>query len=528
MSCIYVKKNNNICDKKLNGNSLYCKTHLKKIFLFMDLPDLIISKIIELLYNDTTDPKNLCSSCKTFLNFALLNKKIYNLSQNYIYKIYQDLNITAKHEKYMNNYNLNITTRIDLTLNKKCNRCNNSKCRFYYPLPLRLCDNCFNIIMINKEDLKNKYNINWCLLEDHYYKSKQKKIYIIKKEVKSFYKLNLEDIHLNNYKKDISVKLNIPSLELTNNSVSFVKEYHPNINVVESEYYTSISKNILKDFLIKNNIPDNHILLKKYDKYFINKQTFVDWNNNLYHIKNEYDEFLLNEEYYYFINEIQRFINNVPYFSEFKIEDIPEIQNYKNELYDTILLKKTEIVKNEIIKNKFNNLKLYVENFILNNLFLINNFEDQTANNLANSILKYPDKILYSPKYDPKIFIKKYIDIIYDNAYFLIIENEEVITWDMIYNIIKIYYYDNICKFCNKKMNSKDEKIKHEYKVHLKPKFKEDLLLFNNNKNKMYFALFDQPSYILNRIPLILNKFKNFEYEKQNNYIFIKKIENNI
>jgi hypothetical protein len=505
-SCIFINKKNKICGKKTCENKLYCKNHVKKLFLFMDLPELAINNIIELL---SKYPKSL-------LIFSSLNKYIYSLSEEHIYKLYGTINIKHIHERYMNNYNLNIIQRIKLSLEKKCCRCDKQRSRIYYPLPIRLCDDCFKDITITTDELHNKYNIKWTLIPEHFYKSKQNKIYVLIKEVEKFYNLKLYEVHLNDYKKNIAEKLEVNVKELTDNSLFFVREYHPEISIVEAEYYTNISKKILNEYIKLNDIPDNHIIVKQNKKYIINKEIFNTWHDNVKNIKKDYDDYIIKEKYEQIIKDLQDYCNKIPYFSNMNLYDIPDINNFITKLKNSIK-KENEIFL--IIKE----IKKYIDKFINNNLISINNFEDKIANNIANSILKYPDKHLFSPKYDPKNFIINYANIVH-NCSFFIIDGDFELTWDIIYNIIKIQYYDRICKFCNKQMITKDTRIKHEYNKHLKYKFKEDILLFNNSETKINFAIFDQPAYITNKLSSIIDKYENLYYEKNNNYIIIKKI----
>jgi uncharacterized protein (DUF1330 family) len=504
--CIFINKKNKTCGKKSIENNVYCKTHIKKLFLFLDLPELAINNVIELLSKYP----------KTLLTFSSLNKYIYSLSEEHIYKLYGSITIKHIHERYMNNYNLNIIQRIKLTLEKKCCRCDKLRSRIYYPIPIRLCEDCFKDITITTEDLYNKYNIKWDLIIEHFYKSRQNKTYVLIKEVEQFYNLKLHEVHLNDYKRNVAEELKISTKDLTYNSLFFVREYHPKISIVEAEYYTNISKKILNDYIKLNDIPENHIIVKQNKKYIINKETFDIWNDNIVNIKKNYDDYIFKERYDQILKELQDYCNKIPYFSNMNLHDISDINDFIEKIKNSI---KEENELFLIIKET----KKHMEKFINNNLVLIDDFEDKIANNIANSILKYPDKSLFFPKYNPKNFIIEYANIVHSCPVFIVDDDFEL-TWDIIYNIIKIQYYDRICKFCNKQMITKDTRIKHEYNKHLKCKFKEDILLFNNNDAKINFAIFDQPAYITNKLSSIIDKYENLYYEKNNNYIIIKKL----
>lgn len=471
----------------------------------MDFPDLITVKILDNLYKIDN---------KSILNLINLNKNLDSFCDLYIYKLYSTLNIKNTHEKYMNNYDLTIVQRVKLILNKKCQKCQKtSKTKIYYPYPIRLCCKCFENISINIKDLLDLYNVKWNAIL--FYKSKQNNKYVLKKEIETFYGLKLEEIHLNDFKKEIATKLNISTEQLSLYSTLYVKEDYPQLSLVEAEYYTNIYKENLLNYAKNNNIPNNHDIIKKYKKYLTNKKDYELWFNKLNFIRFEYERFLCEEKYESIIFMLQNICNNKSYFSELKLQNIPNINNLLFILYNNCI---NNIENDTIIKD----IKEIIKNFIEINIIIIDNFDDNLANNIANNMLKYPDKELFLPKYDPKIFIKKYTEIIYN--YPLILINNDDISWENVYNIIKIEFYDKICKHCNKKFSSKENRIKHEYNSHLKYKFKEDIVLFNEDDKKSNYIIFDQPIYINNKIECIVDKYSNMICEKTKNYISITKI----
>ncbi len=450
MPCCYINKRGknkgNLCGK---GKNDYCCLHSNKVIHLNKFPSLVIQHIINSILNEKNNYRDKLSKLLALYGSC---KEFHDVIKPYWKILYETLDISKDEESSMKN--LTYLQRLRLLLETGCQKCNKPRItKIYWPFPIRVCVDCIKSLTITNYELNKCYNINH-YQDDRFFLISiynrhngyiEEKVFL-KKYVEESLGRSLESLILNDYKRQLSDRLQIDPCELIKFSPSFKSKSKPSLSDVEYEYYRGLARS-----KIPRNSDEGPMKVYKASIYdIVNKKTYGYWIDKYEDVIKKQKEFeydrLINYEYDIGRRNYNNILQSIPYFQRVDARHIPELTH--------VFLKE----HNEDIQSV--QKKILSGYPILNDFIQKNNFVFEHSNDVINDIIQ---KEIRFPKreVDEKNIIARYMkllqypDIIKSNYF------SEIETIDELEKFIADTTKTHVCKECNVELSHR------EYYIHL-------------------------------------------------------------